>query len=218
METEKLLIGGQVRMQDMVKIGVSFVAGFVAGAALLFACDRNETPEIVEPVVDVAPVMRWDHRPEAADWTRVSLAALDSHAGALVTLVPEDIDTYCPAYPQADRADRKAFWVGLLSALAKHESTWNPEAIGGGDRWFGLVQISPGTARGYGCQAQSGQELLDGSKNLSCALRIAAVTLPRDGVISTGGKGFAADWAPFLSAEKREDMSGWTSQQRYCSK
>ena len=100
--------------------------------------------------------MRWDHVPQADEWETAGLAALESHAAILPEIVPADIDRWCPAYPDADAAQRSAFWLGLMSSLARHESTWNEAAVGGGGRWFGLVQISPATARGYGCQATSG--------------------------------------------------------------
>jgi hypothetical protein len=105
-----------------------------------------------------------------------------------------------------------------MSALARHESTWNPQAVGGDGRWFGLVQISPATARQYGCAAQSGTELLDGGANVSCALRIWAATVPRDGVVAEGQGGVAADWGPLHASQsdKREEMRAWVSQQPYC--
>lgn len=159
---------------------------------------------------------RWDHRPEAAAWTNAALAALDRHGVALVETVPRDAGVWCPGYVDATEQERKAFWVGLLSALAKHESTWNPEAVGGGGKWFGLVQISPATARGYGCEHASGDALKNGSGNLSCAIRILSHTVPRDGVVAEGGRGVAADWGPFHSAAKRAEMMEWTSNQSYC--
>ncbi len=173
----------------------------------------REAPDVA--LNDVA--MRWDHRPEAGEWTRTAFTALETHAAVLPTLVPNDIAEWCPAYPDASTTERQMFWTGLLSALARHESTWNPEAVGGGGRYFGLVQISPATARFYGCEASSGSALLDGSANISCALRIWAQTVPRDGVVAAGRGGVAADWGPFVQAEKREDMRAWISSQPYCA-
>jgi hypothetical protein len=163
-----------------------------------------------------APPMRWDHRPEAQAWTRTSFEALSTHGAALPATIPRDISTWCPGYADATEAERKAFWTGLISALAKHESTWNPAAVGGGGRWFGLTQISPSTARLYGCEARTGNALKDGQANLSCAIRIMARTVERDGVVSAGMRGVAADWGPFHSSSKRADMIAWTSAQPYC--
>lgn len=159
-----------------------------------------------------APVMRWDHRPEATEWTNTTLTALETHGAPLWTLVPSDIDAWCPAYARASDHDRRLFWTGLFSALSKHESTYNPRAIGGGNLWFGLVQIAPATARWHGCDVTSGTGLLDGSANLRCAVRIAANQVPKKGSVTRGMR----DWGPFHSNRKRADMMAWTRAQPYC--
>ncbi len=162
------------------------------------------------------PAARWDEQPQAEKWTRAALAALDGPAAPLVEMVPEDIDAWCPGYGAASEAERKAFWVALVSSLAKHESTWRPRVSGGEGRWHGLLQISPETAQGYGCIAEDAADLKDGALNLRCGLRIMAATVGRDGVIAADGGGAAADWGPFSQAQKREDMADWTSAQPYC--
>ena len=163
------------------------------------------------------PTMGWDHRPEAPLWTSRALASVARHDDALTDLVPADIGTWCPGYAKADDANRRAFWAGLLSALAKHESTWNPKASGGGGRWIGLTQIDPRTARAYGCTATTREGLKDGAANLSCALRIAAAQVPKDGMVAGNGtKGLGRDWAPFRSGSKRAEMASWTRAQAYC--
>jgi len=191
----------------------------LGGLVVLSACARGAASEVTqasETPRQNLPVMRWDHRPEAADWTRAALRAMEGPAAGLPQTVPADIAAYCPAYPRASLADRMAFWSGLFSALAKYESTWNPEAVGGGGRWYGLVQIAPATARGYGCRARSGEALKDGGANLACGLQIASATVARDGVISRRGRGVAADWTPFRNPAKRDEIAAWTSAQSYC--
>lgn len=164
------------------------------------------------------PATRWTDEPGHMLWNRTALSALKTHAVALVEEVPADIGTWCPLYPDATEAQRRAFWLGFLSALAKFESTYNPRAVGGGGKWFGLLQIAPATARGYGCNVGSGAALKSGAANLSCAARIMAVTVPRDGVIyAPGGRGVAADWGPMRSRSKRTDMAGWLRRQSYCT-
>ncbi len=168
---------------------------------------------------EVLPPMRWDHRPEADLWTTRALAAVDAPSVNLPDVIPADIATWCPGYAEASQEEREAFWSGLLSALAKHESTWNPRASGGGGQWIGLLQIAPGTARHYGCEATTTAALKDGASNLSCAVRIAAVQVRRDGMVAGGGaQGMGRDWAPFRNASKRADMSAWTRAQSYCQK
>lgn len=185
------------------------IAAFVALG--LSACAAQ--PPVVEESATL-PVMRWDHRPEAPIWTEATIAALKANPQGLHTLTPKDIEVYCPNYTTGDETDRAAFWAGLLSTLAKHESTWNPEAVGGGGRWFGLVQIDPRTARGYGCAAQTGDALKDGVSNLRCAVRIATAQVSKRGTVSRG----MLDWGPFHSTAKRDDMRSWTRQQSYCQK
>ena len=200
----------------MARIGL-----FGAAAILLFAfsCGRD-APEIAVPEKSAAirPQVGWDVSPNAERWTQAALVALDTHGAALPATIPADIDNYCPGYRTADREERKAFWVALLSALSRHESTWRPDVSGGGGRWHGLLQISPATARGYGCQAQTAAELKVGAANLACGLRIMSVTVPRDGVISAGMRGVAADWGPFHQSRKREDIKARTRAQPFCSK
>ncbi|WP_316247399.1 transglycosylase SLT domain-containing protein [Roseobacter fucihabitans] len=152
-------------------------------------------------------------------WNQAALEALRSHGKPLVEMVPEDIAQWCPQYEVADEAARAAFWVGFMSALAKHESTYQPWAVGGGGKWFGLLQIAPATARGYECRAGSGEALKDGGDNLSCAVRIMAVTVPRDGKIfgkDENWRGVAADWGPMRSTSKRRDIADWLVRQPYC--
>jgi hypothetical protein len=178
---------------------------------LLVACGggRDAGPS------DVA--MRWDHRPEATEWTKASLDAIEDNGSVLTDLVPRDIKDWCPKYAKNSDEERALFWVGLASTLAKHESTWNPEAVGGGGQWFGLVQISPQTARGYGCEATTPYALKDGAANLQCAMKIWSSTVIRDQVVAEDWRGVAADWGPFHTKEKREDMRDWTRAQSYCN-
>lgn len=198
---------------DLILINPAF------GAADAAAIEPPQFSSDLRPPARAAtlPRTRFQHMQDHAMWTRVALAALKSHGQPLVEMVPGDVTDWCPAYPQADAAGRRAFWVGFLSALSKHESTYRASAVGGGGRWYGLLQILPATARGYGCNVGTGSALKNGGANLSCAVRIMAVTVPRDGVIyGRGGRGVAADWGPLRSAAKRRDMAGWLRRQAYC--
>jgi Transglycosylase SLT domain len=165
----------------------------------------------------VAPPMRWDHHPEGGEWTESTLVALSSKDPILSQQVPADIETWCPAYPEAPIEARRAFWAGLLSAVAKYESTWNPAASGGGGRWIGLMQISPRSAENYGCEATSVGALKDGESNLECAVEIMSTQVAKDGLVAGGGnRGIGRDWAPLRSEEKRAEMASWIRAQPYC--
>ena len=166
----------------------------------------------------ILPATRWDHVPDASEWTKATLKALEAEGAVLVSSVPDDIGAYCPGYTAAPPSQRRAFWVGLLSAAAGIESRWNPEAVGGGGRYKGLMQISDATAAQNGCA--TGAALFDGGANLSCAVRILSGHVARDGAIFGGGDrgwlGLARDWMPFRNKTVRSDLAAWTSSQSYC--
>ena len=165
------------------------------------------------------PRARWERRRDGDLWTRVALAAVNTHGRVLLEIIPTDIADWCPAYAGNTHAQRAAFWAGLLSTLSRYESTWNPNAVGGGGQWFGLLQIYPPTAEFRHCEVQTGEELKHGPSNVNCAVRIMSVTVPRDNAISTRDgrwRGVAADWGPIRNEWMRLDMQRYTKRQTYC--
>ncbi|AWB48337.1 lytic transglycosylase [Gemmobacter aquarius] len=166
----------------------------------------------------MVPPMQWDMRPEAKDWTGKTLTALAEQDDALAGAVPADIETWCPGYESATMTERRAFWAGMMSAVARYESSWNPQAAGGGGRYIGVMQISPRTADLHGCEADTSAELKDGAGNLACAAKIVASAVASDGVVAGSGRqGAGRDWMPMRDATKRAAMSAWTRSQPYCA-
>lgn len=193
-------------MRTLVICCVLMVLGGCADGIML---DRNKD--------DGQAAMGWDARPEAAEWTSATLAAVARYDSVLAGKVPGDIKAWCPGYAKNGLAERRAFWAGLMSALAKPESGWNPKASGGGGRYIGLLQISPQTARANGCEVGSAAGLKDGAANLACGVKIMARQVGQDGVVAgTGGRGLGRDWGPFNKATTRAGMAGWTARQSYC--
>ena len=163
------------------------------------------------------PTTRWGKTRTASAWARATMSAVA--AQGLDSVVPRDIDSWCPAYAQNSPTLRRAFWVGMMSALSRHESTMNPEAVGGGGLWYGLLQILPATARGYGCRATTGEGLKNPIDNLSCAARIMGRTVKRHRAVALHDgrwRGVAADWGPMSNRSKIAEMSAWTRKQDYC--
>jgi hypothetical protein len=188
--------------------------GGVFFAIALSGCISSQSGEEMS---FVSPPMQWDHHPEAEDWTESTLVAISTKDPLLSQRIPADIDAWCPGYEDAEIEERRAFWAGLLSAVAKYESTWNPIASGGGGRWIGLMQISPRSAANYGCEATSVGALKDGEANLECAVEIMSEQVAKDGLVAGGGnRGIGRDWAPLRSSEKRAAMAAWTREQPYC--
>lgn len=199
-------------MNAMARISL---AGLAAIALVAFSCSQGPDNTSITSEVSSVPA-RWDGVERSPRWTLAALKALETHGAALVEIVPDDIERYCPGYETANETARKAFWVNLIASLSYHESTWRPDVSGGGGAWHGLLQISPATARGYGCRAGDAEALKDGALNVSCAIRIMAETVPRDGVISQDMQGVAADWGPFHQERKRGDIQSYTRGLPYC--
>lgn len=180
----------------------------------LMACTPGTVPDLS---ATHRPAMGWDHRPEGGDWTARTLMAVAEEDAILASRIPADIAQWCPGYETASVPERRAFWVGLLSAVAKYESSWNPKASGGGGKYIGVMQISPRSAANYDCDAQSSSALKDGAANLACAVEMVSQNVERDGVVAgKGNRGIGRDWMPFRKGEKRAAMAEWTRSQAYC--
>lgn len=161
------------------------------------------------------PAMQWGD--ENADWTEAALAALNEEGVSLLSSMPADVMQYCPGYAAQTRENRAAFWAGLLSAVARHESGMNPPAERGTGvgRRLGLLQISRPAASQNGCAGS----MLKGEDNLKCAVRIMSRSVAQDGAIADdkgGWRGVARNWLPLRSASKRTEIANWTKQQSYC--
>lgn len=196
----------------------------LAALAFLAACETTTTtPATPEPREDAqqlalaqTPPMRWGERQGGDQWTQATLSALDREGVTILSQVPQDINAFCPNYAHLNPTGRKAFWAGLLSAVAKHESTYNPAASGGGGKWLGLMQIAPATWRNYDCNGN----IKNGGDNMACAVKIMSRQVARDNAVAhdgSGWRGVARDWAPLRNSLKRADIAAWTSSQSYCS-
>ena len=112
----------------------------LAALAFLAACQSTMTPQSESKAQEDAqqmqlasqPPMRWGQAAGSDQWTQATLSALDREGVTILSRVPGDISAFCPNYENLNPTGRKAFWAGLLSAVAKHESTYNPKASGGG--------------------------------------------------------------------------------------
>jgi hypothetical protein len=126
-------------------------------------------------------------------WTRSAESAVAN--SPLVQLVPKDIVYFCPAYPKLHTLERRKFWVGLLSAMAKPESNFKPQRFyqenfkdrkGKPVISRGLLQISIESANQerYSCDIAYPAKLHDPTINLACGVKILAKWVKTDGVIA----------------------------------
>lgn len=139
----------------------------------------------------------WAGSNKDGSWTRLAERAVS--AAALARLTPTDIGFFCPRYPVLANQERQKFWVGLLSAMAKPESNFQPQ------RYYrekfvdrrgepvisrGLLQISIESAnqKRYSCAIPYPAKLHDPATNLHCGAKILARWVSADGVIAHSSK------------------------------
>jgi hypothetical protein len=214
----------------------SMVVALAFAAVSLASCGDPTTSTV--PSINAAPTSapnvrppaRWDFKQDGKAWTEVAHRAVDTVGGGLLSAVPSDIAAYCPRYASADPAARRAFWVYLLSALARYESNYDPKvtftesfpAFEGGPPVVsrGLLQLSYDSALGYGCPLSTPEDLHDPRTNIECGVRVMNRLVTRDGLVAgqSSGKwrGASAYWSPFRDATKRAAMAAATAEQPYC--
>jgi hypothetical protein len=163
-------------------------------------------------------IARWDGRtPQAADWSRFVMDALEQHGAELLACVPSDIRDFCPAFPD-DKARRARFWLFLLSSIAEFESSFKPNETfteSDGEVSAGLLQLSFANAGPYSCDFRTEQDVLDPAKNLSCGVRIMQKLVVQDKVIAGGAnKGASRYWSTLRPNHARKPLE--TIKQR-CS-
>ncbi|OBP14278.1 transglycosylase [Rheinheimera sp. SA_1] len=135
----------------------------------------------------------WAKNNRDGSWTRSAETAVAN--SPLVRLVPKDILYFCPAYPKLHATERRKFWVGLISAMAKPESNFKPQRFyqekfrdGKGRPVIsrGLLQISIESAnqQRYGCDIPYPAKLHDPRINLACGVKILSKWVSTDGVIA----------------------------------
>jgi hypothetical protein len=151
----------------------------------LFACSAliigNKMPVFSMPAVSSFPNRAWtDHA-----FNRVQ-------ASSLVDLKPNDSHAFCRNGMNAHN------WVNLLAAVAKFESNFDPvleyeekftDRTGNAIVSTGLFQLSLESARGYGCDFKTSEDLKDPYKSIDCAVVIMERWVERDNCISCRSNG-----------------------------
>ncbi len=139
----------------------------------------------------------WSSTNQDGSWTRAAEQAVAN--SVLPRQVPADVHYFCPTYPTLSVQQRRKFWVGLLSAMAKPESNFQPHryytekfADAKGRRVVsrGLLQISIESANQprYDCDIPTATLLHDPKVNLACGVKILSKWVKTDGVIAKAKK------------------------------
>jgi hypothetical protein len=136
----------------------------------------------------------WAKKNTDGSWTAFAENAVAN--SNLPNTFPADIDKFCPGYKTKDAIDRKVFWVGLISIIAKPESNFKPEttytesfndAKGKKVISRGLLQISIESAnqKKYSCDIKKSENLHDPKVNIDCGVKILEAWVKTDNVIAT---------------------------------
>ena len=158
----------------------------------------------------------WDGHHGAEKWTGYVEEGLDG--SALPSIMPADASDFWSGYERADEAGRRQFWLMLISAVAKEESSFDPNCVYHeppplDEDSLGLMQLSVGD-KSYGCDFPDEAAVKDPRRNLLCAVRIIDELVQRAGRI--GGDvahrkaGAAAYWSTLrVPAPGERDARGY---------
>jgi len=205
---------------------------------------EQEVPVIAEPKPLVIEV-DWASVPEGAAWTDFTANAIDELGSGLIASSPSDVSSFCPNYEILDDETKRAFWVSLISAMARPESNFNPAVSfneydnckypGCKDDFTtqdgrkvvsrGLLQMSQESANGYkrfGCEIaiEDEETLHDPATNLRCGVVILARWVSADGQIAketSPYRGGARYWSVLRRPGKIAGIQNFTANTSYCS-
>jgi len=183
----------------------------------------------VTPVMACDDYASWRQVNEDCAWTTATEEAV-IHS-SLPQRIPTDVTSFCPNYANLDPLHRSRFWVGLLSAMARPESNYNPAATytesfddGSGNRVIsrGLLQISIESAnqQRYACGIEKDEDLHIPRVNLQCGVKILEAWVVNDNVIASYQKpsrGGGRYWSVLRASNNRlPEIMGITSSLAFC--
>lgn len=214
--------------------------GFVANSYSVSAAQEDESEEStsdletyreIELGLDPDTVVAdWDDKPDGRAWTKIAIRGIERFGVALLT--GEDVgdaSTYCPRYKRLDLQERGRFWVKLISAMAKKESSFK-EGLNYTESFNdntntrvvsrGLLQISRESAKSYGCKIEAGVDLLQADFNLPCGIKILNRWVARDSRIGSGKieawRGGARYWSVLRNGPSKEIIVKSVSELSFC--
>lgn len=197
----------------------TFIISLFIAAGIYTACTTAPVlhQEAPVPVEEETMIADWPSQ----QWSEYTAKALDDLGSQMIQTVPRDINSWCPGYSTKTKAERKKFWVMLISSLANFESSFNPnetyeedfhDANGADVISRGLLQLSQESANQarYGCNIQRAEDLFDPETNIRCAVRIMDYWVPHDLVIQGydhgNWLGVGRYWSPMRADSKIKKM------------
>lgn len=171
---------------------------------------------------------------DGADLTRITLHELNFLPDQFYAKVPRDVRDWCPAFRQQTLQGRKAFYLGLISGIARYETDFRAnvkylEASGHYSR--GLLQLGQLALsyypQEYRCDASGDpRQLHDLQENISCGVMLISHWVNRDGYIAAPGNrgdgdaryfGAARYWSTLRDVGRgRDDIRAFTRRLPVC--
>ncbi len=177
----------------------------------------------------VADYGAWANKNPDGMWTKAAEEAVER--SNLPASEPADVEKFCPTYRTRSPAERRQFWAGLISIMARPESNFKPHtkyveafADAHGNRVVsrGLLQISIESAnkKRYYCQIRKAEDLHDPATNINCGVKILNAWVVADNRIATPAgskpKGGGRYWSTLRKAKHLPEISGYTSKLAVC--
>ena len=129
------------------------------------------------------------------DLTRITLRELSAQPDTFFAVTPQDYRQWCPAFKQLGVEGRKAFYLALISGVARYESDFRAGVKyfePGGHYSRGLTQLGQLALSYYPrsrCDVSGDpRQLHDPSENLTCATMLVSYWVQRDEHIATKRK------------------------------
>ncbi len=168
------------------------------------------------------------------DLTRITLRELGYLDNDFYALTPRDLRFWCPSYRRQSLEGRKAFYLGLISGIARYETDFRAHVKyleAGGHYSRGLLQLGQQSLsyypEGTRCDVSGDpRQLHDLQENISCGVMLLDHWIRRDGYIASGGNegegdaryfGAARYWSTLrLDRRGRDDIAAYTRSLPVC--
>ena len=167
-------------MRELVLDWVGIISLAILAFLLMVSLASEASP--ISSVNQPQAVLDWGHN----DWSVELLKLTRGHLRQLDKAT--DISLYCPKYLSLNEEKRSLVWGRLAVAIAKFESNYNPKSQmteSNGSVSQGLFQLTYGDR--FCPQTKAEGDLNDPFINMSCAVKLMADYVEKDGKVASGG-------------------------------
>lgn len=164
-----------------------------------------------------------------ADLTRITMRELSYLPASFYEITPKDYKTWCPAFPKLSAEQRKGFYLGLISGIARYESDFRANVKyleAGGHYSRGILQLGQLALSYYPksrCDVSGDPtQLHDVSENLTCGVMLVKHWVTKDLHVAKKGNNGTGDGRYYGAARYwstlREGRRGYSEIGAYTRK